>query len=1305
MSLGAVALFLSAMLPVQTDAARRIEHGSHELPPGLSPDDWSQIRRIVEADAARFPVTVDSTFVHEAQLFGHGDGMPPANAEFGHSVAVSGDTAVVGMPLDDTGDGDDAGSASVFIRSGTTWTLQQRLQAPDGATGDTFGDAVSIFGDTLVVGAPRDDAGSAYVYARAGTTWTLQQKIAVPGGFGFFGNSVSLFGDTVVIGTPGGIDPGVAYVFVRAGTIWTQQEALVASNGAAADFFGASVSLSGDTALVGAPFDDNGGGGNAGAAYVFVRSGTVWTEQQTLLASDGAAGDVFGSSVSVSGDTVVVASPNDDNVGGTDAGSAYVFVRSGTSWTPQQKLLAPDGGAVDHFGSSISLDGDTVVAAAPNGNTPGGADAGASYVFVRSGTVWTLQQKLLATDGAAGDLFGSSVSLSGETVMVGAPGDDTPTIPDTGSAYVLVRAGTTWSEQQKLLGSEVAAAGDWFGLSVSVSGTTVVVGAPQDDTPAGFGAGSAYVFVRSGTVWTEQQKLLASDAMPVESFGWAVSVSGDTLVVGAPFGHSPLGTGTGSAYVFVRSGTLWTEQQKLIASDGADGDRFGVTLSVSGDTVVVGAPEDDTAAGIDAGSLYVFVRSGTSWTQQQKLLASDSANGDAFGQSVSVSGDTAVAGAPLDDNAGGMAAGSTYVFVRSGTVWTEQQKLAALDGAEFDNLGSSVSLFGETLVAGAPGDDNFGGSSAGAAYVFVRSGTFWSEQQKLVASDGSSLDFLGDTVAVSGDTAVMASGITEAAYVFVRSGTTWSEEQKLLAPDGVPGDFFGVSASVSGDTLVAGALADDTPTGGTDAGSVHVFREAQADLGVIKTDGQTTAVPGQPVTYTITVVNAGPTAVTGATVSDPVPAVLLGSTWTCSASPGSTCTASGSGSINDTVNLLAGGTATYALTGTVDPAASGMLVNTATVTAPAGVDPNPANDSATDIDTLTPQTDLSIAKSDSADPVFPGDPLRYDLTIVNLGPSDATAVTVVDTLPGGVAFVSSVPGPPTCTLAATTLTCGLGPLAAGGSATVTIDTTVNGSGAGVLVNTASVSGAETDPDPGNNSAAESTGVVAAVGELAHGATFLYDLAAQPGSAAGLDVFRISQKPYSSYEVVVDGTSGDIGTSAGPVLQRVAPDGVTLLQSSSPIGTGSSRSLRWSNTTSAEVDDQTVRVRSAQCGIDCGPDDVYRLRAYETTYSVPRFNNAGTQITVLVLNNPTDYPISGEAYFVVSSGALVGVHGFSLSPKATLVLNTATVPGANGVSGALTVAHDGRYGDLSGKTVAVEPATGFSFDSPLVPRAR
>ena len=218
-------------------------------------------------------------------------------------------------------------------------------------------------------------------------------------------------------------------------------------------------------------------------------------------------------------------------------------------------------------------------------------------------------------------------------------------------------------------------------------------------------------------------------------------------------------------------------------------------------------------------------------------------------------------------------------------------------------------------------------------------------------------------------------------------------------------------------------------------------------------------------------------------------------------------------------------------------------------------------------------------------------------------------------------------------------------------------------------------------------------------ELVHGSDQMHDLGVLPGAVPDQDWFRLSQRSYSSYEVVADATSGDIGATLH--LDRVASDGTTVVQSSAAIGVGYSRSLRWVNSTASAVNDQYVRVTSGSCTTDCGPDDVYRLRFSETTYAVPRFNNSGSQITVLLLQNPASYPVNGKVYLWDAAGTLVATSSFALPARQLLVLNTATV--AAGVGGTLTIAHDGRYGDLAGKTVALEPSTGFSFDSPMVPR--
>lgn len=374
-----------------------------------------------------------------------------------------------------------------------------------------------------------------------------------------------------------------------------EQAKLSPSDGAGGDQFAYSVSIFGDTAVVGAYFNEDAGAPDAGAAYVYERSGGAWTFVQKLLASDGAAMDFFGGSVSISAGTIVVGANVDDNVHGSNAGAAYVYERSGGRWTERLKLMASDGAANDQFGTSVSVDGDTVVVGAI------GISAGAAYVYERSGSVWTEQQKLLASDGAGGDQFGGSVSISGDTIVVGARGNGS-----AGSAYAYVRTGGTWMEQQKLVPSD-GAAGDLFGNSVSISGDSAMVGAVFDDNAGGMDAGSAYVYLRSGGTWTEQQKLVASDPADQDWFGRAVSISGDTAVAGAPMNDNAGGIDAGSAYVFVRSAAVWTEQQKLVASDPASLDRFGNSVSVSLHEAVVGAVNADNDRGPDVGSAYVFV--------------------------------------------------------------------------------------------------------------------------------------------------------------------------------------------------------------------------------------------------------------------------------------------------------------------------------------------------------------------------------------------------------------------------------------------------------------------------------------------------------------------------------------------------------------------------------------------------------------------------------------------------------------------------------------------------------------------------
>jgi hypothetical protein len=333
-------------------------------------------------------------------------------------------------------------------------------------------------------------------------------------------------------------------------------------------------------------------------------AGALTAEQEAkLTASDAAVAEYLARSVAISGDTAVAGAPIDDHAGGTNAGSAYVFVRSGTGWSQQAKLTASDAAGGDWFGISVALSGDTAVVGAYTDYHAGGLAAGSAYVFVRSGTSWSEQAKLTASDAAGGDSFGLSVALSGDTAVVGAPGDNHTGETVSGSAYVFVRSGASWSEQAKLTANDAAGEGTWV-QAVAISGDTAVMAAYDDSAPAA-APGSAYVFVRSGTSWSEQAKLTASDAAAEDRFGTSLALSGDIAVVGAPRHDHVGGTNAGSAYVFVRGGTSWSEQAKLTGSDAAAEDRFGISVALSGDTAVAGAPNADHVAP-DAGAAYVF---------------------------------------------------------------------------------------------------------------------------------------------------------------------------------------------------------------------------------------------------------------------------------------------------------------------------------------------------------------------------------------------------------------------------------------------------------------------------------------------------------------------------------------------------------------------------------------------------------------------------------------------------------------------------------------------------------------------------
>ena len=390
-----------------------------------------------------------------------------------------------------------------------------------------------------------------------------------------------------------------------------------------------------------------------GFASLNIAQAQTLHETVKLLASDAESDDFLGRSVAIDGGTAVIGAPGDDDQG-DGAGAVYIFVRSGGAWVQQQKLTASDGESGDGFGSAMALYENTLIIGAPYANDMG-EDSGSAYVFRRDARgIWSLQQKLTSSDAEAWDEFGISVAVEGDVLVIGAFGDDAY----AGSAYVFNYQGTTWSEQQKLVAGSRESL-EFYGVSVAIDENFVAVGAYLDYYLNGL-AGSVYVYGFDGDIWTEQQRLTPSNGWYDDLFGSAIDLDAGNLVVGAPYDNASAEC-TGAAYLFTRYEQVWSQQQKLVASDCNYGDEFGNAVAVDGDRIAIGNTADDDA-GEDSGSAYLFIKSNGIWQEQMKLLASDGLTDDRLGVSVAVSDSTVLVGAPGFDSSQSGNIGAAYLF-------------------------------------------------------------------------------------------------------------------------------------------------------------------------------------------------------------------------------------------------------------------------------------------------------------------------------------------------------------------------------------------------------------------------------------------------------------------------------------------------------------------------------------------------------------------------------------------------------------------------------------------------------------------
>ena len=828
-------------------------------------------------------------------------------AQQGFVVAISsdGNTAIVGG----LGDNSYAGAAWVYTRSGGVWTQQGSKLVGTGAVGSSGqGCAVSISsdGNTAIVGGDYDNSsiGAVWIYTRSGGVWTQQgSKLVGTGAIGTAaqqGNSVSISSDgntAIVGGYNDNSSAGAVWVYTRSGGVWSQQGNKLVGTGAVGStaYQGISVSISadGNTAIVGG-YNDN---SSAGAVWVYTRSGGVWSQQGNKLVGTGATGVAEqGVSVSISsdGNTAIVGGSYDN----TGVGAVWIYTRSGGVWSQQGSKLVgtgATGGARQGSAVSISSDGNTAIVGGSGDNS----NAGAAWVYTRSGGVWTQQGNKLVGTGAIGTAYqGISVSLSsdGNTAIVGGDADNsqagaawvytitpTPTItsfsPSSGdpgtlvtitgtnlgsptaftiggaTAIVLSNTGTTLvglvmpgsvtgtvsvttaggsatgsgsftvtptpypglQQGSKLVGTGAIGTPVYQGTAVAVSadGNTAIVGGYADNS----NAGAAWVYTRSGGVWTQQgSKLVGTGATGAAQQGRSVSISsdGNTAIVGATGDNS----GAGAAWVYTRSGGVWTQQgSKLVGTGaiGAAGQGGSVSISSDGNTAIVGGNYDNS----NAGAAWVCTRSGGVWTQQGSKLVGTGATGAAYqGYAVSLSsdGNTAIVGGFTDNSQ----AGAAWVYTRSGGAWTQQgNKLVGTGVTGAAQQGRSVSLSsdGNTAIVGGVSDN----SNAGAAWIYTRTAGVWTQQgNKLVGTGATGAAGQGWAVSLSsdGNTAIVGGGSDNsnagAVWVYTRSGGVWTQQGGKLVgtgATGAAGQGYAAAISSDGNTVIVGGYYDNSVVG------------------------------------------------------------------------------------------------------------------------------------------------------------------------------------------------------------------------------------------------------------------------------------------------------------------------------------------------------------------------------------------------------------------------------------------------------------------------------------------------------------
>jgi hypothetical protein len=700
-----------------------------------------------------------STGAAASRIAAPGDGIGAHDDAMGQAVALSGDTVAVGIPQGQLTPLSAPGAIAIFRDVAGMWQREAFL-------GPNLPSVFALQQDTLVVGGTR-----VATFVRDGTTWSQHDLLATPA------DSVALSGDTLLVASLA-LPSGTPNVYVRDNGTWVPQATLVGDQ--AGEILGV-VALDGDVA--------------AAVAYlpvghdvqIFVhfyhRSGTAWTLESTVPA--GVSLGIPTLLLATSGQTVLV--------GSTDAVDAYVRDASGT-WSPQGTLDP----LVTFSPGSVAIDGDRAVVGAPGDTVPGATAAGTAYVFERSGGAWSRTDHVADPNATYDERFGTSVALEGGTLIAGAPGAVTAA-GQAGQANV-IDLGTSPASNVATLDAGNAHADEHFGASIGVSGSTLVVAAPQADTIEYLPRGAAYVFGLGSEGWALEAELQGPDIQFLSGFATSVAASTDTVVVGSPADNQ-----TGAAYVYTRGDGSWPEAARL-APDDASTDWFGQAVAFDGGRIAVGEP-------FQQGSVYLYTGSGSTWAEETRLLPPPGSDGDWFGDSLALDGDTILVGAFAHNIGIEAGAGAAFVFVNDGTEWVQQAMLQSPTPLASAGFGASVAMRGDTALVGA----NYSQNGPQHAYVFRRTGASWAVETTLDFDSTAAMSYVA-SLAISPDESTIAIGIPTQApgaglvHTFVRGdGGVWVPA-RTFGDDGPgnPGgvDGYGAALAFDGETLFVGATQD-----------------------------------------------------------------------------------------------------------------------------------------------------------------------------------------------------------------------------------------------------------------------------------------------------------------------------------------------------------------------------------------------------------------------------------------------------------------------------------------------------------------